>query len=322
MKFLLKFIFSMALIGVIIWYLGGLGQVGQLMAQMSPWYVLLLFLLLTFDRALMTFKWTRLLRGRGLHLPFFLGMKIYCASAIWGMFLPSTIGADAIRAFSISRRGFNADQIITSIIIERIIGFMSALLLGVISLALLFHLGSLGPEFDFIWWVGSATLIGTMGAFAASFSQWGFDFLHDQLLYRFRDRWIMQRLQKFHSIYLGYQNDKLRLLIFFVWTFIEQCTPILSTWLIAQGMGIEVGPLYIAGVVPLSLLISRIPISIDGLGVFDGIFMLLMSLIGVPAPQAIAMTLTGRIIQILSLLPWWIIQVIGAGSFRTPQPVR
>jgi uncharacterized protein (TIRG00374 family) len=318
-KPLLKLIVSLILVGIIVWKLGGLGDVVGLIGGITPWYVVLILLVNTADRALMTYKWGRLLRSRGVHLPFLRGLRIYCASMVWGMFLPATLGADAIRAFSTSRTGLNSNEVVASIIIERMVGFLSALLLGLLGLVLLSLTGSLDSRFVFVWWLGSAVLIGATLAFAASFSRGAFDFLHDRLLHRFGNFWIMQRLRQFHLTYRAYQDDKGNLATFFGLTLGEQLMPILHAWLIARGMGVEVGLLYVAGAIPLALLISRIPVSVDGLGVFDGAFILLMSLAGVSPSEAIAISLVGRIIQTASWLPWWMAYVIDNGSLRPPR---
>ena len=76
MKVPLKLAITVILVGVIIWQLGDLRQVGQLLVRIDPLYVLLILILNTFDQALMTYKWKRLLRSRGQHLPFFQGLKI------------------------------------------------------------------------------------------------------------------------------------------------------------------------------------------------------------------------------------------------------
>lgn len=319
MKLLFKLIVTVILLGIIIWYLGGLGEVTSLMANIDPRYILLILLVNTADRALMTFKWARLLRGRGVHLPFYYGMKIYCASMVWGMFLPATVGADAIRAFSAARSGLNSNEVVASIIVERMVGFLSALLLGLISLFLILQLNLLDSRFDLLWWFGGATFIAAIIAFAASFSRRMFDLLYGRLLYRFRNTRIIQRLRQFHSTYQAYQDNKKSLAAFFGLTLTEQLIPILHAWLVAQALGIEVGLIYIAGALPLALLISRIPISINGLGVYDGAFMLLISLGGVSAAEAIAIPLVGRILQTMSWLPWWIAYVIDSRTLRRPR---
>ncbi len=309
------------LIGIIIWQLGGLQEAGKVIAGMTPASILLVLIVNTLDRALMTFKWVWLLRGRGARLPFFQGMKIYCAAMVWGMFLPSTVGADAIRAFSVSRLGFDSKEVIASIVVERMGGFLSAMLLGLLSLAALSSTGRLDGQFAAVWQLGMAMLAVTILIFVSSFSQRVFDWIHGRFLYKFRNAKIMQKLRQFHLTYQAYQNNKRILAGFLGLTFGEQLMPILHSWLIAWGLGVPVSLLYLAGAIPLSILISRIPISIDGIGVFDGVFILLMSLAGISPAEAIAITLVGRILQTLSWLPWWIAHVAQSGSLQPPQPL-
>jgi uncharacterized protein (TIRG00374 family) len=321
MKLPLKLAITVILVGVIVWQLGDLRQVGQLLVRIDPLYVLLILILNTFDRALMTYKWRWLLRSRGQHLPFFRGLKIYCAAMVWGKFLPATIGADAVRAFSTSRTGLAANEVVASIVVERMIGFIAGLLLGLLSLSLLFRLGFLDARFTLVWWLWSLGIFATVLVFATSLSQTTFDFIYDRLLQGLAGARITQRLRKLHLTYLAYRDEKCCLALFFGLTFVEQFIPILQAWVIALGLGVEVSLLHIAVAVPPALLLSHIPISIDGLGVFEGAFMLLISLGGVTAPEAIAIALTGRILEFLAWLPWWIAHVLGTGKLRPPEIV-
>ena len=321
MRVSLKLAVSLSLIAIILWKIGGLGEVLAVLSRIHPLYVVLILLVNTLDRGLMTYKWARLLQGRGVTLPLLRGMRIYCAAMIWGMFLPATMGADAIRAFSTSRTGVDANEVVASIVVERMVGFLSALLLGLLSLVLLSSMGSLDPRFDFVWWIGGATLLGATVVFATSFSQGAFDLLHLRLLGRFRDTGVMTKLRRFHSTYRAYQNDKKMLAMFFGLTFAEQILTIVHGWLNALGLGIQVSFLYVAGAVPLAILVARLPVSIDGLGVYDGVFMLIMSLAGMPPAEAVAIALSGRILQTVSWTPWWLAHIAGTGSVRPPRPL-
>ena len=137
MKIAFKVATTIILFGIIIWVMGGLQKVVDILKGMNVIYILLVLLLNTVDRVLMTYKWVRLLRCKSIIIPLFQGMKIYCASMIWGIFMPSTIGADAIRIFKISQKGHDAKEIIASVIIERMLGFLSALLLGIVGFILI-----------------------------------------------------------------------------------------------------------------------------------------------------------------------------------------
>jgi uncharacterized protein (TIRG00374 family) len=229
-------------------------------------------------------------------------MKVYCASMIWGLFLPTTMGADAVRAYSTARAGLDSNEIVASIIVERMVGFLSGLLLALVGLLLL---SILGFELPMVLWPGAIILAGAMILFGVSFSDRVFSLVHDQLLSRFRTTRIMQRLRQIHSTYQAYQHNKSSLASFFGLTFSEQLLPIVHAWLIALGLGIDASFFFMAAVLPLAILISRIPISVDGLGVFEAIFIVLMSLAGISVAQAVAISFVSRVVQILSWLPWW-----------------
>ena len=80
MKTAFKIILSICLIGAIVYMLGGIGEVDAQIRNINPAYVVLVVVMVVLDRGLMTYKWGLLLRSRGIHLPFFRGMMIYCAS--------------------------------------------------------------------------------------------------------------------------------------------------------------------------------------------------------------------------------------------------
>jgi uncharacterized protein (TIRG00374 family) len=299
-KLVLKFAVTLIFPSLIIWLLGGVGEIGSLMDNIDLRFVVPIILIITLDRALMTYKWARLLRSRGLNLPFFLGLRIYCASLVWGFFLPSTIGADAIRTFATSRSGLSLNEVVASIVIERMLGFLSILFLGLFSLILLTSTGALDESFQVVWGMAIAALAGALLAFAGSFSQRAFNYLHNRLLRPFQNTRVMRRLRQFHLTYLAYQNDRISMAVFFELTLLEQMMFILQFWLIALALGIEVNLLYVVGAVPLAALVARIPISVNGVGVYEGIFVMVMSLAGVTAAQAMIMSLVGRVLEIIA----------------------
>jgi uncharacterized protein (TIRG00374 family) len=313
---LLRLMVSLVLIACIVWWLGGLGKVAAVVGHMSFGWATLVVILLTLDRALMTFKWMLLLKARGAHIRFFTAMKIYCASMIWGMFLPTTIGADTIRAVGVARAGVEPNEVVASIVIERMIGFLSALLLGLSSLVLLSTSGLFESRFMGLWWAALATILLGVIVLVASFSNKVFHFVHDRILGRLPSNRIAAKLRKFHETYLAYRNNVGTLVAFFMLTFAEQFVAITQGWLIALALGIHVGILYVFIAVPLSLLVSRVPIGIDGLGTFEAAFAFLLSLAGISAAQAVAIAFTGRFLQVLAWLPWWFAHVISTGSVR------
>jgi len=319
MKTALKLIVSVCLIGAIVWNHGGLRGVEEQLRRISLFYILPVAALNLVDRGLMTYKWSLLLKGRGHELPFLRGMMIYCASWVWGFFLPTTVGSDAIRAYCTSRIGFDSRDVVASIIVERFVGFLTSLILMILSLILLTALGSLGEQAIFAWLVGGVfTLVGAV-LYVVSVSEKAFDLVHNRILIRFRRNRIATRLREFHETYHEFVRERRHFGAFFCLTFLEQLFPILVMWVIARGMGIEAGLVYFAGALPLAMLFSRLPISFDGIGVFEVVFVLLISITGVSASQAVAISLTGRLIMLMVLIPWWLAFVIDSGNIHMPR---
>jgi uncharacterized protein (TIRG00374 family) len=322
MKTFLKIVVSAGLIGAILWMLGGVREIGAQILRINPAYVVPIVALTVIDRLLMTYKWSLLLRARGIRLPLGRGMTIYCASGIWGMFLPTTVGSDAIRAYLTSRIGIETREIVGSILIERFLGFLSALVLSIMSLAFLTYLGILGGEHVVpVWLLGGGMLLAAVLLFAASVNGNAFDLLHGRILGNYQHLRIARKMKEFHEAYRSFVVDRRNLATFFLLTFGEQLLPILDSWLIARGMGIDVGVLYFAAALPLALLISRIPISIDGIGVFEGVFVVLMTMAGLSAVESVAIAIVGRILQTLTLIPWWLGYVVSRKDIRVPHPL-
>jgi uncharacterized protein (TIRG00374 family) len=165
-------------------------------------------------------------------------------------------------------------------------------------------------------------LLGAAFLFVVSVSKKAFQLFHDKVLRGYQQHRIHNKLREFHETYRSFAADRGNLATFFGLTFAEQLLPILDTWLVARGMGIDVGVLYFAAALPLALLISRLPISIDGIGVFEGMFILLMSLAGLSAAQAVAIAIVSRILATITYIPWWFAYVISSRNPGVSHPVR
>ena len=97
---------------------------------------------------------------------------------------------------------------------------------------------------------------------------------------------------------------------------------VIFPWTLAMGLGVHVDLLLLLGVLPISTLISRLPISFDGLGVFEAVFIGLLVLAGIDAAAALAIAISGRIIQLFAFLPWWVAYVARSGGVRPPTAAK
>ena len=274
-------------------YMGGWKEILSSLQLVNPYYIFLAFLIATIDRLLMAFKWRKLLIYKSPHkISFFQSVKIYCTSQIWGIFLPSTVGADAIRIYLTRKIYQNTHKLVSSVFIERVVGFITSNIYAILGLFILFVYQSSAIEnmFNNLLIVCVSMLIISLLLFYLSFKEKTIVILENILSKSQKTIKIQIMLRKLHDSYRDFQQQKRSMFIFFVLTIIEQ---------------LDASLLFILGVIPLANLVARLPISIDGIGVFEGIFILLMSLAGISAAHAFTIAFLGRIIQILSWAPWW-----------------
>lgn len=319
MKFWLRIGLSIALVVLLFTYVVDAREVVRILQRFDAAYLLLAIAVVTLDRMLMTFKWTLLLRAQGYRLPLLQGVTIYCTSMVWGMALPTTVGADAIRAVMVTKRGFNGTDVVTSIVIERMVGFVLALALGLVSLAILRTIGVLDARFDGALWIGIAMLVGVTALLIAALNEKLVGKVVARLPRAVRDFKVMHYLDRFAIAYRSLGGARGTIAQFSALTVLEQVFSVIFPWTLALGLGVPVNLLLLLGVLPISTLLSRLPISFDGLGVFEAVFVGLLVLAGIDAAAALAIAISGRIIQLFAFLPWWVAYVARSGGVRPPQ---
>ena len=114
-----------------------------------------------------------------------------------------------------------------------------------------------------------------------------------------------KRLTQLWTAYRQLGAERETLGFFSALTLIEQFLPVITAWLLLKGMGVEVHAVLLFCALLLSVLAARLPVSIDGLGVYEGVLAALLSLGGVPPAYALTTALIARALQIIVCLPWW-----------------
>jgi uncharacterized protein (TIRG00374 family) len=322
MKLWLRIALSIALVVVLFTYVVDGREVLSILHRFETKYLVLAIIVVTLDRVLMTFKWTLLLRAQGYRLPLLQGVMIYCTAMVWGLVLPTTVGADAIRAVMVTKRGFNGTDVVTSIVIERMVGFVLALALGLVSISILRMLGVLDARFDSALYLGIAMLVGVTALLVAALNERLVGKIVARLPRAIRDSKLMYYLDRFAAAYRSLGGARSTMAQFSVLTVLEQVFSVIVPWTLAKGLGVDVDLLLMLGVLPISTLLSRLPISFDGLGVFEAIFIGLMVLAGIDAAAALAIAISGRIIHLFAFLPWWVAYVARSGAVRPPTAAK
>jgi uncharacterized protein (TIRG00374 family) len=284
----------------------------------DPWWAMVALGVFTLDRVLMSFKWGLLLKIRGYSVTLAERLMVYCSSMMWGLALPSTVGADGIRILLVRRFGVRVDDALATILVERGLGFVSALLMGVMSLLLLRFIVPDASEYDLPLLIGIGSLLAASAILLLSFNSKAVSSILRLLPHRVAQSSAARLITRLHEAYRSLASDRRRLLLFFGLTVAEQLLITVCYGLVALALQLKFNAVFVLAAVPLAILISRLPISIDGLGVYEGIFIAVMTLGGMRPNDSLALSLAARVFQIVVWLPWWLMLVARTGVVRPP----
>ena len=299
-------------------YVVDVRAVGQTLLRCDPVWALVALGVFTLDRVLMSYKWGLLLAIRGYSVTLTERLMVYCSSMMWGLALPSTVGADGIRIVLVRRFGVRVDDALATILVERGLGFVSALLMAVLSLLLLRFMVPNAAAYDTLLYIVIACLLAAIALLLASFSSKAVTSILRLLPPRVAQSSAARLISRLHEAYRSLAFDRRRLALFFALTVAEQLLVAICYCLVALALQLKFNAVFLLAAVPLAILISRLPISIDGLGVYEGIFIGVMSLGGMRPDDSLALSLAARVFQIVVWLPWWLMLVARTGAVRPP----
>jgi uncharacterized protein (TIRG00374 family) len=250
-------------------------------------------------------------------MPLWRSVQIYCAATLWGMLLPTSLGADAIRMVCAVREKLPSNEVIASVIIERVVGMLATTTLAFVALILLRANNMLPEQLIALWWICLGVIAAGSLSLALGLNRQFYDFLHLRLFGRIRENVVIRFLEQAHHAFMQYRTGLREISLFFVLSLVENSLPIITAWLVAWGIGIYIAPLHIAAAVPLAFLVARIPLSFAGIGVFETVFVLVLSAADVKLEDAVAIAIIGRILQVTAWVPWLLAYQAGGGSRPT-----
>jgi len=271
----------------------------SLLKNVNPYYFILLLVLITIDRIFMAYKWHLLLKIKDMSISLFSAIRTYYIGTFIGFFLPTTVGGDIVRVLKLhseKRRGTDA---LSSVILERILGFIASAILAPIAALFLISFFKIN-----IWrflWIAGALLFLFIILMVISFSE---------IIVRKIDKnerlsknFLFNKLKKLYLSYAEYKNHKGALSLFLALSILEQLAAVIGSYLACRALNLSIPFIYFLLIIPLVQLISRIPISFEGIGVNEGLLVYFFTLLGLSKTGAFTIGLLGHIAIVIATLP-------------------
>jgi uncharacterized protein (TIRG00374 family) len=305
MKRWIQIIISIILIGAL-FYIVDVNQVVETFKQASYSYFILIFITITINRAIMSYKWNLLLRANDIVVPDFEILKIYYMSNFIGLFLPATVGGDVVRLYMVNKKIKKTSEILASIIIERLLGFLVLFVFAFI--ALIVFLSSLKQSSEELnrleLILGIFILMGVIFIFI-SFNK-KTSKLFKERIYSKKTGFIakfVKKIEKFHDAYLDYRNRKNELAIFSLLTVAEITTVIIWCYLGILTFNQAVDIKFALVIIPIIQVLNRLPISFDGFGPNEAGYVYFLSFAGISNHISFSIGLFIHIATIIGVMP-------------------
>ena len=253
------------------------------------WFLFLLsFLLLLFQQVVIAYSWNLVLKAQGNHISFDKIIQIHFIGNFLGTFLPSSIGMDVIRAYSLSKhvpKGKGVDAA-SSMFILRMIGF---LMLFALALVISLSMYDFFKDKSIIWTVGGMFLSFVLGIGIMVNSQT--KKIIEKILDILRAKAIKDKLHRFYHAVMDaavYRKVMFRIIMLSLFT---QIIGIIIFYTAGLSLNISVPIIYYFLYIPVIQVIVLLPISIAGIGVREGAFVYFFTQLGVSRTQAFSLSL-------------------------------
>jgi uncharacterized protein (TIRG00374 family) len=243
----------------------------------------------------MSYKWNLLLRSQGIEISLWHNFKLYMVSSFAGLVLPSTVGADLVRTYQLAAKHFDSAAVLASIVLERFLGFLavSAFTLGAAIAAIVWLpvLRTLAISAALITLGGGVLLVVIFKLFPTRRIK--------TVVPRLLGDRLTSVVKRIFAAFEVYRMQRRVLVWFFILSVVETLVPVVAAVVLGGLLGIELTLTTYLLVVPFILLLMRIPITLNGIGVVEGAYVFMFGMMGVAHEKAFSLGLTMDVLGIL-----------------------
>ena len=234
--------------------------------------------------AIIAWRWRALLSVNSVTPGYPYLLKSTLASLFFRQFMPSVIGGDALRGYDAWKAGASPGFAIISLFVDRIVGLLA---LALFALAALLILNRVTLELSGAIVPIIGGIIAILVVVTAMFSARGHAASRTALLMwlpaSLRHR-IEGRLEGL-SVYRGHGKLLGRV---FLWSVALQINVVTFYWMLSNAFGFDLPYGAFFAIVPLALFILMLPITINGIGLRETVFVFLLGIWAVEPGEALA----------------------------------
>jgi uncharacterized membrane protein YbhN (UPF0104 family) len=249
-----------------------------------------------------TWRWRLLLTAQSVEVRSASLLGSFLVANFFNNFLPSNIGGDVIRISDTAKPARSKTLATTVVLVDRALGLLGLVFVAALGSTIA---GSTHHPIGPIWpvWLWAGFVFAAMVSAPAVLAPAGFGRLLQPLIV-FHPEWVGGRIDMMTAVLGRFRERPAALAGCFVGALFVQATIVVYYFVVAYALRLQrpVSLWDLTVVVPVSLVVQLLPVSISGFGVREATFSFYFSRIGQPIESALLVSLVGQtMIMLFSL---------------------
>lgn len=231
------------------------------------------------------FRLHLLISAYGKKIPVRFLIQSFIIATFFNNFLPSTVGGDLSRSYDLWRYFGDKSRAVASILIDRFLGLFALLLFIIFST--LFAKEFAFPERTVYLWVSGATFLATLIIYLIFFTPQWLPGLTSHYSVPTKHP-LLGKARNFLNALYSFRGKRKILVYALCLSILLQVNVITQYYIVARSLSIDIPLLAFFTIIPLAIFVMMVPISINAIGVREGVFVFFFSFYNVSNSTAIA----------------------------------
>jgi uncharacterized protein (TIRG00374 family) len=271
-----------------LWTIARTASVGWLLSALGLYFVMIV---------ISVWRWELLLGAQHVRLTFGRLLNSFLVATFFNNFLPSNIGGDVVRIRDTSRAAGSKTLATTIVLIDRGIGLLGLVFVAAVGATLAARMsdaiGPLGPGVLWLMLTGAIALATPVLLMPHRVGQML------RPLRALHQEWVEERITRLTTALGKFREAPRALLACFAGAIAVQAMLVVFYAAIAHAIRIDIAFAHLAILVPVSFIVQMLPVSINGLGVREGVFIVFFDQLGLPRESALALSFLGWVLIML-----------------------
>ena len=265
-----------------LWHLSRTASIGWLAAALFVYFI---------GIVVSVWRWGLLLEAQHVTVRFATRLKSFLVATFFNNFLPSNIGGDVIRIRDTAGPAGSKTLATTVVLVDRGLGLLGLVFVAASGATLAARMSTaIGPMAPGLLWGALAAAI-ALAAPVVLLPHGIAKLLRP--LRAIHQEWVEERLERLTSALARFRDEPKALAACFAGAIVVQTLIVGFYWAIAIALNLHVPLAHLAIVVPVSLVVQMLPMSVNGFGVREATFGFYFTQLGQPLESALALSFIG-----------------------------